>query len=235
MRINLTFNSNSYLMASWFTPDFMAFLHDLYKNNNRDWFQLNKQRFEKHVKEPFEHFVAELINRIQREDPTVQCTAKQAIFRIYRDTRFSNDKTPYKTHMAAVISAGNKVEHTVPGFYLHVGPGEIMMGGGAYMPDKDFLTRIRTKIAQEPGRVQKLLQDKTFARYYGKMQGEVNKVIPKEFKEAFAQQPLIAHKQFYFMAEYADEKLLLRPDLADFFMEHYQAGKAWHEFLMDCL
>lgn len=222
-------------MAAYFTPDFMVFIHDLFKNNNRDWFQLNKNRYEKHVKLPFETFVSECIRRIQAEDPTVTCTAKQAIFRIYRDTRFSNDKTPYKTHLAAAISAGNKAEHTVPGFYIHFGPGEIMFGGGAYMPEKDFLQRIRTKIAQEPERVKKLLGDKNFVKHYQKMQGEVNKVIPKEFKEAFAAQPLIAHKQFYFMAEYADENILLRPDLVDFVMEHFHAGKSWHAFLMECL
>jgi len=93
---------------SYFTKDFIKFLKGLNKNNEREWFHANKKDYVTHVKDPFKAFVQLIIDKMQKVDPTVVITPKDAIFRINRDIRFSKDKTPYKTNVSAAISAGGR-------------------------------------------------------------------------------------------------------------------------------
>ena len=99
------------------------------------------------------------------------------------------------------------------------------------MPEKEPLSKIRTAIMEQPAEVERLKKDKKFVALYSKLQGEKNKVLPPEFREAVKNEPLIAHKQFYFTAKYDDGKTLLRKDLLDFIMKHHEAGRPWSEFL----
>ena len=93
---------------AYFTKDFIDFFKELAANNKKEWFDFNRKRYEKSVKQPFAEFVQEMIDRIRADDPKVDISTKDAIFRINRDVRFSKDKTPYKTHMAAIVSARGK-------------------------------------------------------------------------------------------------------------------------------
>ena len=97
---------------AYFTKDFTKFLKDLEKNNNREWFNENKKRYEESVKEPFYNFIDEMIMRINAIDNNVAIQPKDAIFRIYKDVRFSKDKLPYKTQVSAVISPGGRKDMT---------------------------------------------------------------------------------------------------------------------------
>ena len=99
----------------YFTKDFIGFFSDLENNNNRDWFHENKKRYETSVKGPFESLVSALISELSKVYPEMTITPKDAIFRINRDIRFSKDKSPYKTHMAALISPGGKKDKTTSG------------------------------------------------------------------------------------------------------------------------
>ena len=108
------------------------YLKDLSKNNNREWFHANKKAYEKDLKKPFQNLVQQLIDTFQRHDPDIQIQPKEAIFRINRDIRFSKDKTPYKTHVSAIISPKGRKGKEYPGFYFHFEAGRLMMGGGAY-------------------------------------------------------------------------------------------------------
>ena len=101
---------------AYFTKDFIDFFKELAANNKKEWFDSNRQRYEKSVKQPFAEFVQEMIDRIQPDGPAVYISTKDAIFRINRDIRFSNDKTPYKTYMAALVSAKGKKDKGTPGF-----------------------------------------------------------------------------------------------------------------------
>lgn len=212
------------------TNDFLQFLYDLSQNNNRDWFEKNKKRYEVSVKKPFEALVGELIEGLRKFEPGFQIQPKDCIHRIYRDTRFSADKTPYKSHVSAVFTQKGRQTMDHPGYYLHLEFGNLMLGGGAYFLEKEPLTKVRTAIMQDPETFRTLLSDPTFSEKYGEIKGDKNKVLPAEFKEAAKMEPLIAHKQFYFMTE-LDPENCLRPDFPAFVMNYFKAGKELNEFL----
>lgn len=219
---------------SFFTKDFLEFFRELEQNNNRDWFHGNKKRYDASVKKPFNNFVEEMISRIHAVDPEVAIPAKDAIFRINRDIRFSKDKSPYKTHMAAVISREGRRNHAEPGLYFHLGADKVYLGGGAYQLDKQPLYNVRKTIAENTDEFQKLIEDKQFKKKFGGIKGEQNKVLPKEFKEAAETQPLIYNKQFYYMAELSPN-VVVKKDLADRFMDYYLASRNMAEFLKSAM
>lgn len=215
---------------SYFTAEYLKFFRGLKKNNSKAWFDANKKVYEAEVKKPFAAFVEEIITRIRAEDPTLTTGAKEAIFRLNRDIRFSKDKAPYKTHMAANISAGGRKNYELPGFYLQFGPDQVMLGGGAYMLENETIYKVRKAIVKNLDTFAALLKDKNFKQKFGTLQGEQNKVLPAEFKEYAAQQPLVANKQFYYMAE-LEAETILKKNLPELVMQHYHAGKAMNEFL----
>lgn len=216
---------------AWFTPDYNRFFRELAANNNKEWFDANKKRYETVVKQPFEAFVAEVIKRVAKVDPRVRIEPKEAIFRINRDVRFSKDKTPYKLSRSALVSAAGRKDHAAAGIYFELGPGSVGFYGGAYLPDKDALYELRRRIAADLRTFKKLREDKAFVKYFGAVQGERNKVLPAEFKEAAAQEPVLFHKQMYYGAE-LPAKTVTDPDLADILMEHYTAMRPMTEFLL---
>ncbi len=215
---------------AWFTSAYNDFFKDLAKHNDREWFAANKKRYERDVKKPFESFITDMILRMQAVDPNCKIEAKDAIFRIYRDTRFSKDKTPYKTQMSAVVSRGGRKDITLEGIYLELGFKHIRMYGGVYQPDKDQLYRIRQEILYNLSDFEKLLNEKKFKARFGEIRGEKNKRLPPEFAEIQDKQPLIANKQFYYFTEF-DPKLLTTDGLIDAFFEAYGESKEVRNFL----
>lgn len=219
---------------AWFSPDFNRFFIDLAPNNNKEWFDANRKRYEQSVKEPFEAFVSEVIKRVAKVDPKVAITPREAIFRINRDVRFSRDKAPYKSRMSAVVAAGGRKDHSTGGIYFELGPENVAFYGGQYMPDKEQLQLLREHIAANLAQFKKLRTAKAFVDRFEEIQGEKNKVVPKEFKAALAMEPLIANKQFYFMAE-LPPKTVTDPKLVDILVEHYRAMKPMNDFLAAAL
>lgn len=211
------------------TPDFLQFLYELSQNNNRDWFEKQKKRFEASVKKPWEATVEAIIAHIQKFDPYIRASAKDCVYRIHRDTRFSTDKSPYKTHMGAVITSIGRKAMAEPGYYVHVEFGQLMLGGGAYFLEKEPLHRVRTAIAQSPSAFRQIIENEEFVAKFKGVQGERNKVLPPEFKAAAQTEPLLANKQFYFMAELPPDHAL-QPDFPQFAAEYLHAGKALNDF-----
>lgn len=212
---------------TYFTEEFNNFFKGLAKNNRKEWFHENKKTYDKEVKKAFAKFLTHLIEQIrERFDPELYLEVKNAVFRINRDIRFSKDKTPYKLQVSAVVSRGGRKNMQIPGLYIQFGVGEIWIGGGLHSVDKENLEAVRRKIAADPAEFRKLLSDKAFSNIYGEIKGEKNKRVPKEFREACESEPLIANKQFYFMATYDDESILKREDLLEWVLEHYEAGIA---------
>jgi uncharacterized protein (TIGR02453 family) len=134
---------------TYFTPELFAFLIELRYNNNRPWFEANKGRYEAVIKQPFISFIEALAPKLEAISPAYSASAK-SLFRIHRDTRFSPDKTPYKTHAAAQFRhlQGGRDVHA-PGFYMHLEPGECFLGGGIWMPEPEIVGRIRAAIARQ--------------------------------------------------------------------------------------
>jgi uncharacterized protein (TIGR02453 family) len=216
---------------AWFTKEYIDYFTKLSRNNKREWFHAHKKDYERQVKGPFTDLVAEMLDRISVLDPNIDIEPKQAMFRIARDIRFSKDKTPYKTHMAAVISPEGRKELQYPGLYLSFGLDGIMIAGGLYKPDKDDVVKVRRAIKKDGASLDRALRGKAFKDLFGELQGEKNKRLPKEFADDVERYPLIANKQFYYHANYADTKLLLRDDLPAFVLKHYRAGQKVNDFL----
>ena len=219
---------------AYFTKEFQKFLRQLEKNNEREWFKANKKRYEDQLKKPFEAFVQVMIDRLQEKDPEVVITPKDAIFRIYRDTRFSKDKTPYKTHLSAVIAKGGRKDFSSPGMYLQFGAHDARYYSGAYAPSKDQLYKIREAIAANPKKFKSIISNKKFVENFGEIQGEKNKRIPKEFREAAEKQPLIFNKGFY-CYKILDEEVILQDDLPNVLMDLYKIVRPLNNFLAEAM
>jgi uncharacterized protein (TIGR02453 family) len=143
-------------VAAYFSPALFAFLSQLKKHNDRGWFQEHRARYVAEVETPLLAFIGDLAPRMRAISPAFIVDPKRtggSMFRIYRDTRFSQDKSPYKTHVAAMFAhRERKKSPSVPGFYLHLEPGDSMGGGGIYHPDSPTLNRIRLAIVENPRR-----------------------------------------------------------------------------------
>lgn len=218
----------------YFEKDYVDFFKELSENNNKEWFDLNRKRYEKNIKKTFTYFVTDLIAEIALDDPHITIQAKDAMFRINRDIRFSNDKSPYKLHMAAVITRGTKKDHTTPGFYIQLGNEGISIAGGIYESDKDSIQSFRTYIANNLEEFKEIYSDKVFKTHFKELKGEKNKVIPKEFKELIKIEPLIANKQLYYWAD-LDKSLIYSENLKDTIMEYYYSAKKVKDFLTRAL
>jgi len=214
----------------YFDKTFHKFFKDLYRNNDREWFKSNKSRYESAVKEPFERFITDALDAVQKIDPAVTLTPKESIFRIYRDTRFSKDKTPYKLQASASISRGGKKDMTDVGLYLQFGKENNRFYTGCYMPDSKMLQKIREHLMVHHKTFDRILSGKAFKSHFGEIVGEKNKRIPKEFREFAEKYPMMMNKQFYAYSDiknndlYSDNLLKLvtarykaTMKLADFF------------------
>jgi len=181
-----------------FPPEGMRFLQRLAKNNNRPWFQKHKEEYEDLVRFPMKTFIASLAEGMRSDAPDIEFNPRSSIFRVYRDVRFSRNKLPYKTHIAAAFRIrGRKGPTESPGLYVHVEPGEVFIGGGLYMPAGPQLKAIRKAIADEPDEFLSILRNPSFRRTYGGIQGEVLQRAPLGYPGDHPMIEHLRHKQFY--------------------------------------
>ena len=164
-------------------PATLTFLKGLKKNNNKPWFDANRKKYEA-SKADFISFVDNTISAITKFDPAVSSLkAKDCIFRINRDIRFSKDKSPYKSNMGAYINPGGKKINT-PGYYFHCEPGQSFAAGGLYIPESDVLTKVRQEIDYSFDEWKKIINDKIFKKYFAKVDGiEVLSRPPKGYTD----------------------------------------------------
>ncbi len=214
----------------YFNVDFLNFFKELAANNNKEWFDNNRSRYEQNVREPFKVFVQSIIDILKKEDKKIAIEPKDAIFRINRDIRFSKDKTPYKLHVGAIISPAGKKDKGYPGLYMELGPEHLRVYGGVYTLEKEELYDVREYIAQNSQTLNKLLKHKNFVSHFGELRGAKNKRLPKEFEEAAKQQPLIYNKSFYYFETFEPE-LIISNKLVETVTNSYNAGKQVKDFL----
>ena len=163
----------------------LDFLKELGQNNNKEWFIENKPRYEV-AKAEFEVFITQLFAEISIFDPSISHhKAKDCIFRIYRDVRFSKDKSPYKAHFGAhITSAAKKSDiHTRSGYYIHIEPGASMLAGGAYMPQGDWLKNIRQEIDYNGQDLLNIINSKGFKDTFGHLEGDKLVRLPKGYSD----------------------------------------------------
>ena len=185
-----------------------TFLKELKQNNNRDWFMDHKPRYQE-AKLEFEGFIDALIAEIAKFDSSIRHhTGKECVFRIYRDVRFSKDKSPYKTHLGAhVTSAAKKSDiHTRAGYYIHIGPGESMLAGGAYLPQGPWIKAIRQEIAYNANDLKKIINGEKFKAYFGEIEGEKLKKAPKGYEPDHPEIELLKYKSFLASHKVSDKE-----------------------------
>lgn len=164
-----------------FPQEGITFFQGLKKNNTRDWFQPRKEIFDRSLKTPMEELVEALNAKLVRIAPQYITEPKKAIYRIYRDTRFSKDKTPYKTHIAASFWRTGMEKHISAGYYFSVGADEIEVAGGIYMPAADQLRTLREHIAENHQELTGLLKQPKIRKLMGELWGEKMARVPKGF------------------------------------------------------
>jgi uncharacterized protein (TIGR02453 family) len=211
--------------------DFLVRLKD---NNNREWFNENKETYLE-AKGLFEQFINELIPSIRSFDPTIDMiTAKDCTFRIYRDVRFSKDKSPYKTNMGAYIVRGGKGSPH-PGYYIHVEPGQSFLAGGVYMPPGDVLKKVREEVMYNFESFVKIISDKSFKETFGDMDDE-NKLVnpPKGFPKDFEGIDFLKFKSYVVMHPVSDE-LLTKDDFLAYSTDVFKKFFPLKDFLNEAL
>ena len=213
------------------TEAFYEFFIELSANNQKSWFDENRARYEREVKALFLTFVESVLVKMVAVDGRFSgMEAKQCIFRINKDIRFSKDKTPYKLHCAAAIQIGGRKEMGAGGLYIQLGPEECGLYSGVYMPEKDELMRIRGLIAGDLEGFNRVITDKAFVKYFGTVRGEKNKRIDADWVVAAAEQPLLYNKQFY-IQHAMDAEDTLRSNFDDYVVEVWKASKGFNAFL----
>ncbi len=162
------------------TPKLFSFFRDLKKNNTREWFEANKDRYESDVREPLLTFIDSFAEPLYKISPHFRADARKvggSLFRIYRDVRFSKDKTPYKTQAGVHFRHERSKDAHAPGFYLHLDPKEVFIGAGIWHPDKDALLQIREALMDRPAAWKKAIGGAPFRRQFA-LEGESYKRPP---------------------------------------------------------
>jgi uncharacterized protein (TIGR02453 family) len=207
----------------------LHFLKELARNNNKVWYQKNKDLYIR-AKHDFELVTGLLINEIGKFDKNVSgCLPKDCIFRIFRDVRFTSDKTPYKTNFGAYISRGGR-KGGYAGYYLHIEPGSYFLAGGIYMPPPPVLKAIRNEIYHNIDEFLEILGQKKFREYFGRIWGEKLTAPPRGFSKDFPEIELLKYKHYNVMHE-LDEQKLTGKDFISYAADVYHEMLPFNRFL----
>jgi uncharacterized protein (TIGR02453 family) len=215
-----------------FSRDLIKFLKDLRANNNREWFQANKHRYEKDVRDPLLRFVADFGPRLEKISSHFVADARPmggSLFRIYRDTRFSRDKSPYKTAAALHFRHEKAKDVHAPGFYLHLEPGNVFAGVGIWHPDGTALAKIRGTIVEKPAKWKRAKSAKSFTAVY-ELSGESLKRAPKGYDPDHPLIEDLKRKDFVAFTQFKEADLF-RADFLGEYAKTARAAKPFMEFL----
>lgn len=211
-------------MFPGFPPEALKFLRALKRNNRREWFQPRKEIFESKIKAPMLELVAEINAALVQFAPDHINEPSKALYRIYRDTRFSADKTPYKTHLAAIFPRRGMGRHNGAGFYFHVSPEALVVAAGIYGPGPEELFAVREWLAEHHDRFRRAAHG--LKKPFGELQGDSLARSPKGFDPKHPGADLIRRKAWYFEAD-LDPELVESPKLAAEILKRFRtAGPA---------
>lgn len=207
------------------------FLKKLKENNNREWFNTHKTEFQ--AEQQFvETFAEELLGKLSKHDLIETPSGKKSLFRIYRDTRFSNDKTPYKTNWSGAFRRATKQRRG--GYYFQLEPGNTFIAGGFWGPSPEDLKKIRDDIAFDPAPLRKILKSKSFISHFGALEGEQLKTTPKGFDAGHEGIDLLRYKQFLLIKGFTDKEAL-----SDTFLKEadltFQDMRPFFDYMSDVL
>lgn len=215
-------------------PLIFKFLKDIKKNNDRAWFEKNKSRYLE-AKQNFEDFIAAALKEFVKFDESIgKLDPKKLPFRIYRDVRFSKDKSPYKVNMGAGISPNGKLVQE-PGYYIHIEPGKSFLAGGIYMPDTANLAKIRQEIDYNSQALDKILKNKSFKKLFPALDDfDKLKTMPKGYPKDHPQIELLKHKSFIVSHGYSDAEVSAK-NFAKTLASHAKAIKPLNDFIKEAI
>jgi len=208
----------------------MKFLRSLERNNRREWFQPRKHIYEEQVRAPMVELVEALNAAMVSFAPDYIAELPGAVYRVYRDTRFSPDKTPYKTHIAAIFPRRGLQKHVCAGLYFSVSPEEIEVAGGVYMPTVEELRSIRLHLSEHHEEFRRLVKSRTLRRLMGELQGEQLARVPKGFCAEHPAADLVRYKQWLFFIP-LEPALATTPALFGEILKRFRAMMPLMEFL----
>lgn len=214
------------------TKENLDFLTDLSANNNREWFTENKKRYDLNHNNIIS-FADELLVLMNKHDVIETPTGKKSLYRIYRDVRFSKDKSPYKSNWAGGFQRATKLRRG--GYYFHIQPGnQSFLGGGFWAPNKEDLQRIREDISADPSELRAILSDKNFVSTFGSLMGEQLKTAPKGFDKEDPAVDLIRYKQFIFGKNFTDKEVL-DPNFVNVANETFKKMRPFFDYMSEVL
>ena len=211
----------------------MSFLKDLKKNNNREWFDENRERYHE-AKAAFEIYVSMVMAEVKKFDKeAVMTTPKECIFRIFRDIRFTHDKTPYKTNFGAYIVKGGR-KSPLAGYYVHLEPGASMLAGGIYMPQPDALKAIRESIYHNIDEFREIIGNPRFVKHFGGIEGPRISTAPKGFPKDFKDIALLQFK-WYSVGKMETDAAIAKESYINEIREVFQAMVPFNRFLNEAV
>jgi len=222
--------------ASPIQPKLFQFLKQLESNNDREWFNENKPRFQAEVQEPALELIEQLSSPMKKSAPMIRVIAKKtggSLMRIYRDTRFSKDKRPYKTNVG--ISLRHEAEQDIhaPGFYIHLAADECFLGAGCWRPERNSLAAIRASIAEDPSGWKRARDNKKLNAHFH-LAGESLKTAPRDYPKDHAMIEDLRRIDFILVAP-LPRKLLTGKDVIGDLMERIRAARPMMRFLCDAI
>ena len=179
-----------------FPPETLRFLRALKRNNRREWFEAHRGDYETYVRQPMTVIVERLAVDLRAFAPELVATPKVSMYRIYRDTRFSGDKRPYKTHIAAVFPTRGLLKHEGAGTYFHVSADEVWIGGGMYSPQPPQLFAVREHIAAHSKQFRAIVESPRFRKHLGELGGEKLSRVPRGFSKDHPAAEYLKFKHF---------------------------------------
>ncbi|MGA2762063.1 MAG: DUF2461 domain-containing protein [Spirochaetia bacterium] len=207
----------------------LQFLSRLSKNNTRDWFEQNREHYETAMEE-FGILVGQLITGLGKGEDLDGVTPKDCIMRIFRDVRFSKDKSPYKTGLGAGIVSGGRKSGRI-GYHVHLQPGgRTMVGGGMWEPAPQQLSKFRSAISKDAGDFRKIMESSGFKRHFGELVGEQVKTAPQGYAADHPQIDLLRYKQVCVMERF-DDDVVSSPTFPTLAVQSLTAMKPFIDFL----
>ena len=218
-------------LSSMLSPTTYHFLADLSRHNDRDWFNAHRADYEA-ARDDVASFADTLLERLRTTDVISTENGKKALYRIYRDVRFSKDKRPYKTHFAGTFTRDGRQRRG--GYYFSLGPGNTFVGGGFYGMERDDLRRVREELGADAGEMRAITGAASFTRLYGGLRGEQLKTAPQGFPRDHPNIDLLRYKQFYAVRQFTDAEALA-PDFVDRAEEALLGLRPFFDYFSDVL
>ena len=220
--------------VSCFPPEALAFLRALKRHNRREWFKPRKEKYEALVRAPMIAIVERLADDFRTFAPDLVVSPKTSVYRVYRDTRFSENKTPYKTHVAAIFPSRGLPKHQGAGLYFHVSPDEVWVGGGMYAPDTSQLQAVREHLASNLKRLKRIVESPAFRREVGSLEGERLKRVPRGFPGDHPAADYLRYRQFIVGREFP-AAFATSPRFYDAILKLFQRVAPFSRFLNEPL